>query len=149
MSSEDPTSEIRHKAVNLLSIREYSEIELARKLLSSGFDEVLVGRVIIQLKEKDYVNNERYAEAYINFRLNKGYGLYRIESELNQKGLTADEIQQALGEIDIDWWEHLTQVYEHKYHGSKIKDDRERAKRARFLSYRGFSNEMIRDLLWD
>ncbi len=48
---------------------------------------------------------------------------------------------------DIDWYELLQQLYSRRYRDIEPADQKERAKRMRFLQYRGFSFDLIRQVL--
>ena len=48
-------------ALAYLAKREYSELELRRKLLDRGADEAVVATALNSLKEKHYLDDARYA----------------------------------------------------------------------------------------
>ena len=86
-------------------------------------------------------------ERYIRNRARSGYGPLRIREELNQRGLARGDIEQALRESDINWQEQLKEAWQRKFSGCMPEDPKERARQGRFLSYRGYSLEMIGRLL--
>ncbi len=87
-----------NKALAFLARREYSEKELYQKLcLKFPEEKTEIAKTIAILKEKQYLNNERFIEGLIRHRLNQGYGVNRIFAELTQvHGLRAEEINPYL-----------------------------------------------------
>lgn len=140
-------TEVYAAAVALLARREHSARELARKLHSRGYTPPLVDSVLTRLAAERLQSDERYAEAYLHQRSEKGYGPLRIQAELQERGvgeqLIAECMRRALDEGEIDWYERAAAVYARKFGGRPIEDVKERAKRQRFLYYRGFSHEQI------
>ena len=134
---------ILHTAVDLLSRREHSIKELKNKLLLRDYPSEDFTEVINYLLAKDYLSNERFAESVIRQRVNKGYGWRFIENELKQKGLDSQTIILAKQEQHVDWYHQATRAYQKRFGCSVISDQKDRAKRIRFLQYRGFSSDEI------
>lgn len=134
---------ILHKAVDLLSRREHSIKELKHKLALKEFPLDEIELVIVYLLKENYLSNERFAEAVIRQRVNKGYGWRFIENELKQKGVDSTTIEQAKLDSSTDWYKLAENVYCKRFTDSQIKDHKERAKRMRYLQYRGFSTDEI------
>ena len=70
--------------VNLLSRREYSEYELRCKMQEKAFDEETINAVIAHCQQKNWQNDKRFAENYLHFRSQRGYGINRIKQELEE-----------------------------------------------------------------
>ncbi len=102
-----------------------------------------------QLQQAGLQSDERYAEAFIESRINKGQGPVRIRRELNERGIGAELIDRFLEVYDGEWRDLLQQVHDAKFGRGQVREGRELAKRARFLEYRGFPGEMIRSFLLD
>lgn len=136
-----------HSAVNLLSRREHSNKELMQKLLAREFHQDDLAEVIEFLLEKNYLSDERYAESMIRNRVGKGYGLRFIKQELAHKGVDDTTIRMALQEQDIDWYLQAELAYIKRFGEQAIKDQKDKAKRVRFLQYRGFSHDEINAVL--
>ncbi|MCG8710953.1 recombination regulator RecX [Brenneria sp. 4F2] len=147
-------------AMNVLSVRDHSEVEIRRKLaaylqksLASGYkdDETAacasaedVESAIAYCIEHGWLDDERYARRYISSRSRKGYGAQRIKAELAQKGIDKATIAVALSECDIDWCELAQAAAEKKFGHPLPVEWKEKAKLQRYLQYRGFSHEDIR-----
>jgi len=130
-------------AVRLLSRREHSTYEIRDKLLRRDFDEAEVEQALVELQQGDWLSDERYAEAYIRMRQQKGFGPIRIAIELNERGVKESIIDTYMYAGDENWRQTLLRQYGKKYKNSDVEDYNEKAKRIRFLQYRGFTLDMI------
>jgi len=130
-------------AVRLLSRREHSTYEIRDKLLQRDFDEAEIEQALVELQQGDWLSDERYAEAYIRMRQQKGFGPIRIANELNERGVKESIVETYLHAGEEDWRQTLLKLYEKKYRNTAVEDYNEKAKRIRFMQYRGFSLDMI------
>jgi regulatory protein len=130
-------------AVRLLSRREHSAFEIRDKLQKRDFDEVEIEQAIDELQQGDWLSDERFAEAYIRMRQLKGFGPIRIAIELNERGVKESIVEQYLHAGDQHWVQTLELQYQKKYRDKAIADYNDKAKRIRFLQYRGFPLDAI------
>ena len=133
--------------MDLLARREHGRVELTRKLRQRGATPELIEPALDRLTEEGLLSESRYLESFVSYRARSGYGPLRIREELGQRGLQRGDIEQALRESGIDWREQLLDTWQRKFAGELPMDARERARQGRFLSYRGYSMEMIGRLL--
>ncbi|AEB59323.1 recombination regulator RecX [Ectopseudomonas mendocina NK-01] len=133
--------------MDLLARREHGRVELTRKLRKRGASEEMIDTALQRLSEEGLLSEARYLESFVAYRARAGYGPQRIREELGQRGLVRADIDQALRESDIDWFEQLRETWQRKFSGQLPGDARERAQQGRFLAYRGYSLEMIGRLL--
>ncbi|MFI8608636.1 recombination regulator RecX [Pseudomonas sp. NPDC077649] len=138
---------VRRAAMDLLARREHGRVELTRKLRKRGAPEALIEAALQRLAEEGLLSEARYLESFVAYRARAGYGPQRIREELGQRGLARGDIDQALRDSGIDWFEQLRETWQRKYGGQLPGDVRERAQQGRFLAYRGYSLEMIGRLL--
>ena len=143
----DSPAAVRRAAMDLLARREHGRIELSRKLRSRGASSELIDPVLDRLAEEGLLSESRYLESFVRMRANAGYGPLRIREELSQRGLARDDIEQALRDSGFDWGLQLQDVWKRKFAGELPNDQREKARQARFLSYRGYPLDMIGRLL--
>ena len=136
-------------AVRLLSRREHSAFEIRDKLLKRDFDSEEIDRVIIELQQGGWLSDERFAEAYIRMRQLKGFGPVRIAMELNERGVKEHIVDDYLHADDDSWRQTLEQQYRKKYKDKPIEDYSDKAKRIRFLQYRGFALDVIYQIIKD
>ena len=138
---------VRRTAMDLLARREHGRVELTRKLRQRGALPEMIDAALDRLTEEGLLSESRYLESFVSYRARSGYGPMRIREELGQRGLQRADIELALRECGIDWREQMQETWQRKFAGQLPVDAKERARQGRFLSYRGFSMEMIGRLL--
>lgn len=138
-----PEMTARRAAMDLLARREHSFKELIQKL-SNRFEEEDIRPALEKLRDENLQSDQRYLEAYIRFRKNKGFGPLKIEAELYPKGLDSEQIRACLYAEDNDWAELCQQALVKRFTVFDKSNMKERAKCERFLMQRGFSHELIR-----
>ena len=134
---------IRNTAMNLLARREHSANELIQKLKQRDFEQNEILRAIEELQADNLQSDARFAESFINQRVNAGYGPIRIRHELRQKGVAEELVDAILEHFDGKWQELMLQQKIRKF-GAEIPDEyAQKMKQARFLQNRGFSPESV------
>jgi regulatory protein len=145
--SGDPNHSYQY-AIALLARRDYSSGELTRKLEQRGYLEHAVGPVVEELLATNKLNDERYSQNFVAYRARRGHGPARIRGELKTSGLGRSIIDDAVKGEDAPDFLKLARAVRSRKFGPEIPLDRkERARQARFLQYRGFSNDHIRAVL--
>jgi len=135
--------EIRKKAMDFLARREYGQDELARKLAEKGYQRSVVDGVLERLADEGLQSDTRFAESFVQSRINQGKGPVRIRIDLGQRGIRDGVIEGALEEAGCDWYELACQERVKKF-GVAVPDDfKEKARQMRFLQYRGFEQDHI------
>ena len=133
------------RAVNLLARREHSQVELRKKLCRAEFEIDEIDVVIQKLAQIDLQCDLRFAENYLHYRSQRGFGSQKIKFELNERGVDKQTINAVFEQEDIDWF-FLAVMARNKRFGQKAPDDlKDRAKQQRFLQYRGFTHEQINE----
>ena len=133
------------RAVNLLARREHSQEELRTKLRKAEFEIDEINVVIQKLMKIDLQSDLRFAENYLHYRSQRGFGSQKIKFELNERGVDKQTINAVFEQEDIDWF-FLAVLARNKRFGQKAPDDlKDRAKQQRFLQYRGFTHEQINE----
>ncbi len=100
-------------------------------------------RAWIEIEENNYLSEERFTESFIRYRASRGQGSVKISSELHSRGINRSLASHALGNSEINWFDLALEQLEKKFGKSKSVDFKEKSKRMRFLSSRGFSGEVI------
>ncbi|NHA16020.1 regulatory protein RecX [Thioalkalivibrio sp. XN279] len=136
-------------AVRLLARREHSRKELARKLHARGVPPELVDQVLQGLQARRLQSDERYAESLVNSRISRGQGPVRIRRDLSQQGIPDEDIDTALEAAGVDWYALARETRVRRFGADAPAEWKERARQARFLEYRGFSGDQIREALGD
>jgi regulatory protein len=137
---------IEQTCLRLLARREHSRRELLDKLALRGYRKDEVEPVITEIAERNWQNDQRYADCFARQRIEKGYGPLRIRYELQQRGIMDMDIETLAEDIGGGWLNLLQEVYQRKYADDKQLSRNEWLKRSRFLLQRGFSAEMINGL---
>jgi regulatory protein len=134
--------------MDLLARREHSVDELRSKLRARGFDdELAVAGELERLCAEGLLSDARFAEAYAHAHRLRGQGPLRIAAELRERAVPAEVIEACVDPLDRIWSE-LAQAARCKRFGSAIPQEfNERARQARFLRYRGFTEEQVRSAL--
>lgn len=134
-------------AVRMLARREHSAFELRRKLKQKAFDDADIEDALEHLHQDGLQSDSRFAEAYVHMRIGKGYGPLRIALELKERGVAESDYGHCLYDTEHDWAAVLKTAYQKKYGSTDYDDYRDKAKRIRYLQYRGFALEMIFELI--
>jgi regulatory protein len=131
--------------MNYLARREHSVLELTQKLAQAGFDTDEIDSTLNKLQQDDLQSDLRFSESFINARVQRGYGSIRIRSELQQRGVDASLIETTLTQVDIDWFALAVEVRSKRFGEEAPVDFATRGKQQRFLQYRGFTHEQIKE----
>lgn len=133
--------------MDYLARREHSCQELRRKLTLAGFETGLIDDVVESLEDRGLVSDRRFTEAYIRYRASKGQGPQRIRMELGEKGVSSGLIDELMAAGKQDWYDLAAEVRKKKFGDELPTEFKERARQARFLQYRGFSNDQVQQAL--
>ncbi len=149
-SEEDRYScpkEARKKAMDFLARREYGQTELVRKLAGKGFDRSVAEQAITALSQENLQSDQRFAESFVQSRINQGKGPVRIRLDLGHRGIGDAVIESALEEAATDWRELAREIRVKKFGRAKPSDFKNKAKQMSFLQYRGFEPDHIQAVM--
>jgi regulatory protein len=142
---DNPSANIRAAALNALARREHSREELSRKLSARfGDHQSLINGVLDRLADEGLQSDSRFAEAYCRAKSQCGYGQRYILNALKSKGVSENDWHQAAASLELDWFALALNVLNKKFGDTPIGDMRDKARRVRFLQYRGFTGDQIR-----
>lgn len=130
---------IRRTALDLLARREHSRLEMVRKLKLRGASAAQCEAVMDQLQEDGLLSDERFCEAYVHARVQRGYGPQRLAEELRERGVDDNLVSAVLG-LDWDWSARADAAFAKRFPEGPAQDLRERAKQLAFMRYRGFAD---------
>ncbi len=134
--------ELLNYALRLFNRKDYTEKEIRDKLLKKSQSEDEIDEVIEYLKEKRFIDDVRYTQNYLYFRLKRGYGKRRVVHELLRKGIAEDLIDRVLTSED----ENAEEVFLKKLKLLEGKRNK-RKKMFDFMYRRGFNSDKIVELL--
>lgn len=142
----DP-ARLRRVVMDLLARREHTRSELTAKLSARGADRLDIGPVLDTLEADGLLSDARFAEAFVRQRIQRGHGPVRIRHELGQRGVDERAAEAAMAEADPDWDERAVRARHGRFGRQKPADFKDRARQARFLTYRGFTADQVRRAL--
>lgn len=154
---EDPwtVEKVIDQAVVYLARRDHAEGELREKLRKKGIDDLLINESYINMRERGYLDDLRFAEVQGSILARRGWGPLQISQRLSARGVSKTIVQQALKlletENETDWYKLCYErlVAKFSVHHASELTQKQREKAYRYLMHRGFSSEVIRSVLFD
>lgn len=129
------------KAIEYLSKYLKTKKQIKTYLLSKGYPEQTVYKVIDKLKEHNYVNDKEYSVKFIE-STSKTQGQKLLAFKLMSKGVRKDDVETALNETEIDFKQNAYNLAK-KHIKNKEKTIEQLQKTYRYLIGKGFSYEDI------
>ncbi len=155
---------LKARAIQWLSQREHSRLELARKLrthlnqaarqaarlteaqgLGRGAEpaqpsDLEVNALLDELEKLGYLSDHRFAESRVRTRSAR-LGTSRIRAELSQHGVSLDA--SALKDLRDSECSRAHALWQRRFGGERAEEAQERARQMRFLSARGFASDVV------
>jgi len=131
---------LRAKALDFLSRRDYSYQELFNKLKKYSDDDNEIITILDEMVSKKFLNEERYIENFIHSK-SKKFGSLKIKYLLNNNVKNSELVNQLYAEAQVDELQTASEQLSKKYR-QPPSDNKERAKYIRFLLNRGFSMDI-------
>jgi regulatory protein len=167
VSRKKQSPSLKARALRLLSQREHSRAELAKKLhdyaaLAAKIErkqgeqedsegeapsEAPLGReaqieaVLDDFEARGWLSDARYAEALVR-RRSERFGMRRIKDELQRAGVAPEATSGLLAELKNTEFQRAKDLFERKFTGL-AEDQKARAKQYRFLVSKGFNPEIV------
>jgi len=136
---------LRQRALDYLGKREYSYVELGKKLQPFAEENDDIAAILEDFKKRGWLSDARFTEQLIHARKVK-FGSARVANELREKGVANDLIETAVAAIQENELENALAVCRKKYKDSP-KSREDWARQARFLQSRGFGFDVIKKVL--
>jgi regulatory protein len=135
--------------LRILNYRFNSEAELRAKLDRKEFPHEAIDAAIERLRREKWLDDDRFAAAYVRTRVRKGIGRARIKRELMVAGVESDAIARALDVPDHD--ERAAAVVSAKKRLAILRrrndDDAIREKLVGYLFRQGYDSTLARDVV--
>jgi regulatory protein len=132
---------LKGRALRLLSQREHSRSELARKLARHDESGAALEPVLDELEKAGLLSQARFAES-LAYRRASRFGVRRIQQELATHRVDDSTATSVLAPLRASERDRAWQVWQKRY-GVPPADAHERARQQRFLMQRGFAGEAI------
>ena len=136
---------LRARALKALARREHSRQELQAKLQPFAEDPDELAPLLDDLEKRGWLSESRFVEQLTTARRRR-FGAARILHELREKGVSEAALAAAQAQLKDGEVEAARAVWKKKF-GSLPATLAERAKQSRFLASRGFSAEVVRQVL--
>ncbi|WP_454802418.1 regulatory protein RecX [Mucilaginibacter phyllosphaerae] len=138
------------KAEHYCAYQERSQQEVRNKLYDWGLWPDAVENIISRLIEENFLNEERFAQAYTKGKFNqKGWGKIKIKQGLKFKNVSPVLIKKALLQIDAgEYIDKLTRILDKKAATLTEKDGYKRKYKLRqYALSRGFETDLTAEVL--
>lgn len=131
------------RAMHLLERQDRTERQLYDKLKENGYPEVCIESAISYVKRYHYIDDFRYASAYIRYHQEKK-SRQKLKLELQAKGIARDVIEEALEEEYVsDDQKKILELLQKRRYSFENADTAEQRKNYQFLLRRGFQSSDI------
>jgi regulatory protein len=142
----------RERALRLLALRARSRAELQKKLAEREFTKSAIDRVLENLGELGYLDDEAFAvNRARHLAVNRLYGDRKIEEQLREKGIDREAAKAAIREVREEFpeLEGIARSASKKLQGRGIDglNKKERLALARTLQGKGYHLGLILDYL--
>lgn len=141
----------KSRAINYISGKLKTKYEVRLKLKEKDFTEDIIDEVIDILEREEYLNDRLYCEVFIEDKKQlNGYGKNKIKSLLIQKGVSKSVFEDFLDEFEYEEeFDNALKMGIKKLNLLSNEDDnfKKKQKLINYLAYRGFSFDVINDVL--
>ena len=137
--------DIYQKALEILTRREHSFAQVHIKL-STKFSENTkedIDDVLEELIQKDLLSDQRFAEAILSYRSQRGYGPNWIRSYLRGQGVSSIIVDDVFISSDINWVNIAKKAKLKKFGADNPTDHLKKMKEFKFLQNRGFTQDQV------
>ena len=145
------TLSLKGRALRCLAQRDHSRVELQRKLLrwvEPGAEPPAaqqVAALLDDLERQGLLSEQRTAQALLVAKSPR-YGAHRLRQMMQLRGLAPDLIGATLQQAQHSEVERALEIWRRKF-GVAASSAAERARQMRFLLGRGFSGEVVRQVI--
>lgn len=152
ISAAEEYQSVKERGYRLLAGRDHGCEELKRKLVKKGFSSEITEKVVVELRQKDLLNDHEFAKKFTrDMHLLKKWGPRKIESALLNKGIPRHVVSEVIKELmenlnPVDSCINL--VTKRKKHFLRETDLYKRKQKIfRYLIGKGYTPEKIKNAL--
>ena len=149
--TESARRKMMNKALDLLSLRDYSRRELSDKLVTKAWEKKeqkdmdlgslkqQASDICDRLEELGLLNEERFARSYVDELIRRKH-LSRsgLKTALIQKGVQRDIIETVLEEVDVDPVEQIRELLATKFKNRDLTDEKQKTRTVNALLRLGY-----------
>ncbi|MDD5571751.1 MAG: regulatory protein RecX [Bacteroidales bacterium] len=132
------------RAMYWCSRREMCCSEIKARLLKAEVNEDVITNILKKLISEKFIDENRFARAFVHDKLEfQKWGLLKIKQALYLKGISEEDIKEALQGIDKEsYLTKLEEISRNKLRSIKAESDYERSQKLlRFLASKGVSTD--------
>ena len=148
-STEKNIALLKKRALYYLGKREYSRLELQKKINAFAqeleIDTQNIKNLLNDLEGNNWLSDQRFTEQFIFSKKNK-YGVEKIRYELKMRGVDDTIINSELVKIKSENYLLAKKIWSKKFDDTPHSQE-ERNKQKRFLQGRGINIELIHKIL--
>lgn len=139
----------REYALRLLEYRERSEQEIKERMARKNYNERLIKSTIKSLKNHNLVNDRRFARMWAESCLRRSYGRWKVQADLNKKGIDREIVEEVLRESysKVDEVQIALALIQKKWPFLKEEKNTLLRRVSDFLKRRGFPFEVIAEVI--
>ena len=136
-------------ALRILNYRFNSEHELRRKLAAKDFDDESIDAAIARLRDEKWLDDARFAEAFVRTRMRKRVGRLRIRRELIAAGVDDETAAGALRNNRDDEGEREAALAVARKRAARLdlSSPQDRQKLTAYLLKQGYDMSLIREVV--
>ena len=149
--AESARRKMMNKALDLLSMRDYSRRELSDKLVTKAWEKKeqkdmdlgslkqQASDICDRLEELGLLNEERFARSYVDELIRRKHlSKSGLKTALIQKGVQRDIIETVLEEVDIDPVEQVRELLATKFKNRDFSDEKQKTRTVNALLRLGY-----------
>ena len=149
--TESARRKMMNKALDLLSMRDYSRRELADKLVTQAWEKKeqkdmdlgslkqQASDICDRLEELGLLNEERFARSYVDELIRRKHlSKSGLKTALIQKGVQRDIIETVLEEVDVDPVEQIRELLATKFRNRDLSDEKQKPRTVNALLRLGY-----------
>ena len=149
--AESARRKMMNKALDLLSMRDYSRRELSDKLVTKAWEKKeqkdmdlgslkqQASDICDRLEELGLLNEERFARSYVDELLRRKHlSKSGLKTALIQKGVQRDIIETVLEEVEVDPVEQVRELLATKFKTRDLSDEKQRTRTVNALLRLGY-----------
>ena len=149
--AESARRKMMNKALDLLSMRDYSRRELTDKLVTKAWEKKeqkdmdlgslkqQASDICDRLEELGLLNEERFARSYVDELLRRKHlSKSGLKTALIQKGVQRDIIETVLEEVEVDPVEQVRELLATKFKNRDLSDEKQKTRTVNALLRLGY-----------
>lgn len=149
--TESARRKMMNKALDLLSMRDYSRRELSDKLVTKAWEKKeqkdmdlgslkqQASDICDRLEELGLLNEERFARSYVDELIRRKHlSKSGLKTALIQKGVQRDIIETVLEEVDVDPVEQIRELLATKFRNRDLSDEKQKTRTVNALLRLGY-----------